>query len=452
MTVTLPPPNHGRLADLLLDPRETLDVEIKGWLDLARNEEHKATLAKALLALANSGGGFVLIGFDEGPTGPMPASGRPPTLDVYSQDVVNGIVRNYAEPAFHCSVHYEAHPTSGVFPIIGVPGGHRVPVRAKRSGPNGEIVLQHSVYIRKPGPRSEQPLTGREWDELFTRCLDSRRDELLERMRDLLTGRPESASDSQTSRLDAWIDDCERQWRTRVETLPVDSPSRCPHGFFVLAYQLEGARRPGLSELMEILRNAPKLTGWNTWWAPTRQAIAPYVRDDVIECWLGGDTSEGHQEHRDAAHADFWRISPDGFAFLLRGYQEDGSSAGRVGIEPGTVFDGTLPIWRVGEGLLHSGYLAGSLGAASVLFAARYTGLQGRMLTQWVQPMDLAWASGVSRQDTVSVSTHVASDAVSPNLADVVQRLLSPLYERFDFSTLPLEVVQQELDRLRKRQ
>ncbi len=39
-----------RLADLLRDPRETLDVELKGWLEIDGNAEHKATLAKALIA------------------------------------------------------------------------------------------------------------------------------------------------------------------------------------------------------------------------------------------------------------------------------------------------------------------------------------------------------------------------------------------------------------------
>ena len=76
----------------------------------------------------------------------------------------------------------------------------------------------------------------------------------------------------------------------------------------------------GLADLLDVLRDAPRLTGWNTWWVPTRQAIKPYPSDGAIECWLGGDTSEHHQEHRDADHSDFWRITPDGRAFLLRGY------------------------------------------------------------------------------------------------------------------------------------
>lgn len=66
---------------------------------------------------------------------------------------------------------------------------------------------------------------------------------------------------------------------------------------------------------------------------PTRPEIAPYINGDAIECWIGGDTSE-HRNFQDAAHSDFWRVSPEGRAFLIRGYQEDGEHALRQGVQP----------------------------------------------------------------------------------------------------------------------
>ncbi|MGA0586293.1 hypothetical protein ACO2Q2_04040 [Dyella sp. KRB-257] len=38
---------NRRIADVLREPRETLDVEIKGWLDIVHENSHRATLAKA---------------------------------------------------------------------------------------------------------------------------------------------------------------------------------------------------------------------------------------------------------------------------------------------------------------------------------------------------------------------------------------------------------------------
>ena len=66
-----------RLADLLIDSREDLDFEVKNWLDLQGSNEDKATFAKAVLAIANHGGGFVALGLLETDVGIVEAEGRP---------------------------------------------------------------------------------------------------------------------------------------------------------------------------------------------------------------------------------------------------------------------------------------------------------------------------------------------------------------------------------------
>ena len=177
-----------RLADLLIDPREDLDFEVKNWLDLQGNNDDKATFAKAVLAIANHGGGFVALGLLETDIGIVEAEGRPATLDGYSQDLINGIVQNYCDPSFHCAVHIVHSPEGSVFPIVVIPGSHRVPVRARRAGPHGNIVHNNAIYIRKPGPRSETPQSAQEWDGLLSQCLRNRRDEMFDQIRDLITG------------------------------------------------------------------------------------------------------------------------------------------------------------------------------------------------------------------------------------------------------------------------
>ena len=68
---------NADLDDLINEPRETLDVEVKEWLDLTDND-HRAMIAKEIIALANHGGGFLVIGFKEKPDGTFqPSTGRP---------------------------------------------------------------------------------------------------------------------------------------------------------------------------------------------------------------------------------------------------------------------------------------------------------------------------------------------------------------------------------------
>jgi hypothetical protein len=85
---------------------------------------------------------------------------------------------------------------------------------------------------------------------------------------------------------------------------------------------------------------------------------------------------------QDAAHPDFWRPSPQGMMYLLRGYAEDSTSD----FAPGKVFDLTLPVWRVGECLLHAKRFAAKLadGPSSVIRAV-WSGLRGRILRPWAK-------------------------------------------------------------------
>lgn len=116
-----------QLQAFLTHPREDLHVEIKSWLDLT-DEKQKADLAQAMLALANSGGGYILLGFIQEGGNYVPQQSCPEDLKMYSHDSVNGIVQSYADPAFQCKVYHVNHPHTGeVFPIILVPGATAFP-------------------------------------------------------------------------------------------------------------------------------------------------------------------------------------------------------------------------------------------------------------------------------------------------------------------------------------
>lgn len=447
--------SRERLADLLVDPREDLDCEVKNWLDLQGSNDDKATFAKAVLALANHGGGFIVLGLVETDAGIVEAQGRPVTLDRYSQDLINGIVQNYCDPPFHCAVHIVATPVGTVFPIVVVPGGHRVPIRARRAGPNGNTVQNNAIYIRKPGPRSETPQSAQDWDDLLAQCLRNRRDEMFDQIRDLITGAvPQVGTPTAPDRLDAWVRSSRDRWNGLTEPLPEGVGPRLPHGRFCVAYEIIGERRQiAPARFPEMLRaSVVRHTGWPPFWYPTRAGIEPYPIDGTVECWLGGDP-QTRPEDRDAAHSDFWRIHPDGLAFLLRGYQEDGMEMqrpGRAPIPPATIFDITLPVWRVGEVLLHARSLATNLfeGPTTIRLAAIYEGLAGRSLAS-IDNRRHVWEGRVARQDTITLNTHIDTQAIDPNLPEVVHPLLSPLYSLFDFFELPVQLVVDELARMR---
>ena len=444
-----------RLADLLIDLHETLDLEIKGWLDLDK-PDHQAKLAKAIIAMANHGGGYVVVGFVERPGLPAaPSPERPPSLANYNRDRVNGITEKYLEPPIHCEVHHVPAQDGTCYPLIVIPGGHSIPIMAKRDGPTGSDLKQLAVYIRRAGPKSETPRSAQEISTLFERCFANRRDDVGNLIRSILSGAVPAAFgadalsklDAVRPRIDTWIgESCDRH-AGLVQSLPADDARRFPRGYCIFAYQIRGALRSmSSSELLEALKAIPRHTGWPPWWVPTRPEIAPYQACGAIECWLGGDG-----EPRDAAHSDFWRVSPEGLAFLIRGYQEDGPDVERMGFAPGTVMDVTIPVWRVGEVLLHAYALALVLGEGQteVVFRASYTGLAGRSLASVSRDRLIFEGRDISLQYNMVLDATVEASIIPDTLPEIIFPLVNPLYELFNFFKLEMQLVQEETAKMK---
>ena len=227
------------------------------------------------------------------------------------------------------------------------------------------------------------------------------------------------------------------RWSALIDPLPADVGPRFLHGYYNFAYEIVGdVRQTTLAQLPDVIRaSAVRYTGWPPFWYPTREGIKPYPVDGAVECWLGDDT-ERPLERLDTHHSDFWRISPDGCAYLLRGYQEDSGnleSAGRGTVAPGKVFSVTLPIWRLGETLLQAERLAANLfeGPTTIRFAAKYTGLQGRSLVSIDGTRDI-WDGRVSRQESISLQTARRSDG---SLKKIIRSKHSLLIDKTNLST-----------------
>ncbi len=433
---------------LVASPRERLEVELKGWLDLT-SEDHKANLAQALLALANHGGGFMVIGVREVAShGWEPDPGRPGDLSTYSQDIVNGIVKSYADPPYHCDVDFATHTgTSGRFPVISVPGGHRVPIRAKRDGPNGKHVKQHAYYIRRPGPTSEQPQSPEEWDNLVRRCVLAHREELLEQLRVLLSGDVGAAVDEVPDEFLPWVTAAGARLQELLNPgYKVPEAWKYDLGLQTFAYQIEGDfPEPSPAELKELLASIRQHTGFGVWLVfRNNEDLKPYTAGDDVEAWFKRDP-EGSP-----AMGDFWRASPKGMFFLTRGYDEDtpGKPYGQ-----GTTISIENTVWTIAECVLHAAEVCRRLAgdAGRVRFSAKWTGLKNRHL-QVTHGLRIPLSENyISRQDEVSESLSFSPAEAEEALTAIVTKLLTRFFRSFDFFEPPATLIAQELAKVRGR-
>lgn len=435
-----------RLEALLQHPNESLDVEIKDWLKIDE-PLHKADLAKAMLALANHGGGFILIGFKQVSGVYQPTQANPEVAKLYDQDRINGIVSRYSDPPFHVECHLiqgekEKHP------VIVVPGGHSVPVRCTRSGPEERHTKQNAYYIRRPGPASEEPQSAKEWSDLIRRCLTSDKENLIDTLRSLLNPAISEPSNSlpSTNQHYEWIKNTDIRFiELNKEKYHDLSSSPFRYGYWECAYSLfPQISSISLSDLKNKLYEIKgSETGWPIGIIMTREGARPYPNDGCIEAWLGNIFSEPDS-------ADYWKISPKGNFATYRGYQEDAEGSKK---EPGSVLDFTIPIWRVAEFLLH-GYRfakAFNLSDLSMQVTFKWNGLKGRSLVAFSGryfPPD----NRNTMQDSVE-SNFLIDDVslIDTSLPDFVEQILKPLYEVFDFFVIPKQTIINEIKEMRMR-
>lgn len=389
-----------------------------------------------------------MIGFEEHADGTFAVSaGRPSNLDAWSQDSIQSIVAKYVDPGVQCRVHHRAPDGSPEkYPVIVVPGGHRAPVRAKAGSPDGKKLVAHRVYIRRPGPASEEPKTAEEWDRFFERCLQNRRTELLEAMRSIMAGVIPKAAAPTPTRLDQ-LKDFEAKaisrWKSLVAKLPDGVPPTLPNGHYDVSIAIDGDfDRQSLPNLKDTIQLAVRNhSGWPPFLNLPRVPYRPVPVEGVIECWIGPDSDGSYDS---PAHHDFWRVSPDGLLFTRRGYSEDG---GRDGVKPGTSLDVTTPTWRLGEAILEGYYIAQALKAmnANLLVDTSWTGLAGRGLVSHGNRNRPMFNNYKASQDRYVGRATVPVDSLPDALPEVVFSLLSPLYELFDFFRLPKRLIEEEL-------
>lgn len=251
-----------------------------------------------------------------------------------------------------------------------------------------------------------------------------------------------------------FVQEAYKSWRTLTSQLRTDSSGRFPHGWYRIDYELDGElKEVEPTQLLSLLAQAEvRPTEQRPMFSqPLNPKLAPHEVDGTVECWLKPGNAE-IERPSDPSHCDFWRAAPAGRMLIMRGYEEDS----QLTIQPGTIFDTTLPIWKLGEALLHASRLSRLLAREgsdiTVHLRALYTGLTGRVLRPWGDPQSGVFMMGThpARNDEALLEIKALAAEIESNLADFVFPLVKPLYDRFGDTSLSLERVSAQLTRMRQ--
>lgn len=445
--------DRSDLTDIVDYPRETLEIELKEWVDLT-DRVVQAKLAKHLAALANHGGGYVLFGFcDDMSIAPS----RPAELSHFNRDTFSSIIKRYLNPTFQCEVIMVTASGGLVYPIIRVPSHGSTPVAAKADGPSDskgqpQGVKSGTYYIRKPGPESAPIQGAEEWHPLIRRCVIADRDGLLADIARVVQPSSEPVAVAAERLLQTWHADSDKRWRAIVAKAtalqwPVDIESNhCQLSYMILSD--DGALIPS-SELKGVLERVnldvhqTVWTGWSMFYPFTRPEIAaalhPEHEDgrgvDVLESNLIGDGDF------DISLPDYWRYAADGRATIIRPYREDRKSTvegkGRVA---GTWLSPETVIRETAELVTHARHMAERFDGGRVLFQCSWRGLAGREIDDFGS---IYWSPGrVAHADQRTTTGSWEVSMLAANSNAVIANLSCPVLSLFGFNDCSAELVQ----------
>lgn len=433
-----------KISFLIDNLAESLEVEVKNWLGGLGTNDERAKLAKELIALANHGGGYVFVGFEDEGDGHPEVTPDEGELEAFTQDNIASVVERYVTPPCQCTVSFHKRAGSEAqHPVITVPGNHRTPIWAKAGSPDNTTLKNGTVYVRRPGGQSEPARTQDDWERLLERLVKARQSEQLSAIREIMN--PSSVIVEEVRpELNDWMEESYAAWHRRIDPLQESDARRLSEGHWSVAFKIEPFNRPSLRELRDSLeREMPAYSGWRPFTFIHRDPLRPVASGDVIEAWLA-------EEHAPdtlvtaSDHADFWRVSRDGTGFLLRPMQEDrpGYLSNRTPRPEGKFFDWTLPIYRLAEVLkfIEAFALKFADSDAQYSLVLTYEGTNGRSLQQHSLRYNL-WDHGVCTQDKLETRTSGPVSEIGLALEEKIFTLLTPIYEQFDFTELPKVLV-----------
>jgi len=429
------------LDQLLSNPAreiERLDVEIKGLEALNAKTEYGAKIAKAIMALGNHGGGTLVVGFRRPATTYEEDPESSEVLATWEKTRLHDLLGRFMDPVPEVDLSIEPGKLSS-HPVLSVPSHGSRPFVCIRGN---AVTRKGAVYIRKPGPKSEEPFGAEEWRDLIHRCVLARREEIGSMFRNILmppsiavftevgSKAPPIPVENQVKEADALF----------LQKLSSSSLASQEFGRWAIAYQvLPQARGITLRRLHSVLESAQgRETGWPIGVVMQREDLRPKTGPQMLEAWL-------LVQRRSAIDLDYWLAKPTGFFYHTRAFREDLRNGNKT-----PVLEWIRPVWVMGEGILHAMRFARGFGPAvdSIRFFARYQGLEGRVL--WNSRIDIEgpFEEYTCHVDEWSREIEVPADLEVETLPDVVHSLLDPLYEQFDLFEMPRHVYNRELDKM----
>lgn len=440
------------LEPLIEQPRESLAVELKAWLDLS-NPKDQSKIIKALIALRNNNGGYLILGFND-KTLEQDKNAPPRPSLAYHSDNIQALITKYSSQPFEVKVEY-IEKEGITHPIFIVPSGFKSVVAAKAdlfdSDGKTRLISIDDVYIRTLStnhvPSTARP-TWKDWPQIIEKCFDNREADIGNFLRRHLGGLAENLITAATVSAPSQQDICKEffnQSIARFHTVISERKKTLPeHGSWSCALVINGqtSTHRATSDFLRMLdASNPRYSGWPVWLNSERfpqEDTHPYVDGELWESLIilldGGWTDR----------IDFYRFDPKGQFFIRRALQDDigGDSTKRIPLKE---LEFAIAILRTAETVAVGIAFAKAMGYApestSLCYHFSWDKLKDRTLGHWANPERYIPGGKIAYQDSVQSTLEIPLDTPESRIPEYVKILIDPLFEVFKGFAISQEAV-----------
>ena len=448
------------INQLIVNPRESLNVEIKNWIDPG-SKHGQAKIVKAMIAMRNQNSGFLQIGFENATWKPDFKNAPQNVRAFWDQDEMQTLVARYASEPFEVHVRF-AMRGGQEFPVLEVESGVRSPVAAKAAlydpdQPDKKLVEDHAVYVRSLSANNTASTTKarhQDWAGLTERCFDNREADIGRFVRRQL-GALDPKALGELARVFGNLAQPEQPPQVAAEMFRRYGYDRFQaqkvgrdlgylprHGSWEVAVIIAGEIPPTNldTEFLNLINiSNPRYSGWPVWvdsrgfyradGSPDKDAV-PYTFEGGWEAFIHDDDPMDTMRR----HLDFWRAEPAGRFYLYRALQDD-FSGGPRDPEPMTKLDFTLVIRRTAEAVAVPIAFARAMGADTeetmLHYAFRWEGLRDREISAWSDPGRYVNPGHVCRQHQEHGALSIPLETPLSALGRHVRDVTAPLFSAF---------------------
>ena len=428
---TVPDPAAAFRLALLTSPGERQNVDYKSAVAFNSNSDFGLKLIRHILAMANTGGGWIVIGYDDSTLQPDPDHSED-IAATYDSTILSQAVDacTQGDRRIVLVVFMQVNPNTGLtYPIIEVTTFERTPFicRSTKPAPNvSDPILQYGkVYIRRSQAATSEIQSLAEWEDLIATCVSQRRDEFLSEFADLYhrmsTGNPTPPA-SATTRLSDWVLE---QRSGAMSSGDAQTAS-------------------GYLECAQMLLEPPS-TNWNRHILRTSSIATKKHYQDLVRATQDG--IEIRTEDFPGIAPVLWYLEQDASCYSVCPLLEDhetpsfNSSAGHP--SKSLWFD--MTVHRVARALLDSAALYNAMGIppdAPYLISIRHVGLSGRV-TYASSPRYLYYIAQrqISQEDVHERVMEVTQDVVNGQIVNLTYDIIDDLFTLFNFTPVSKELI-----------